>query len=97
MEFPQDVERKQIMMGNLLTLISSSAYMENEYIGFNATRDYISKECFLCEREFEDLEHKRAFNLEGPQDIPSNIFMGAWCEDCFQEFDLFSRTINNVN
>tara|TARA_R110002020_G_scaffold268115_1_gene483276 strand:- start:225 stop:509 length:285 start_codon:yes stop_codon:yes gene_type:complete len=93
----QNKERKATMMGNLLTLVTSKEYMDNEYIAFNATRDYIAKECYLCEREFEDLEHKRAFNLDSPEDVPSNIFIGAWCEDCFQEFDLFSRTLHSMN
>jgi len=94
----QNQERKATMMGNLATLLmNNEKFMDNGCLAFSATRDYIAKECYLCEREFEDLEHKRAFNLDSPEDVPSNIFIGAWCEDCFQEFDLFSRTLHSMN
>ena len=94
MKFEQDAKRKMTMMANLSNLMASKECVGIEYIRFNTSNDFIATQCYLCECEFAIGEPKRAFNLEDPQDDPSNIFLGAWCMDCFQEFE---RSMNNVN
>ena len=97
MKFKQDTKRKTTMIGNLLNLMASKECVDKEYIRLTQTNDFIASQCYLCECEFAINEPKQAFNLDDPQDEPSNIFLGAWCMDCFEEFDFFIRNMKNIN
>ena len=96
MKFEPEAERKRTMMRNLINLMDRAD--ENEtHIYFSATRECVTNKCYLCEHEFTIGEHTRAFNFNSPRDIPNEIFLGAWCENCYLQFDLFSKTLHNVN